>query len=888
MTRINIIIAVAVAALSISIWAFVNQPETEPPWPPIIQGFSFSPMRAHHDPLVNALPTVEELDEDLALLEGKTHAVRTYTVESTLAEVPALARKHGLNVALGGWVDGRLEKNAMEIERLIKVANKNRRNVVRIIVGNEALLRRDLPVDQLISYITQVRRKTGKPVSTAEPWHVWTKYPELAEEVDYLAVHMLPYWEGIHLDIAVDYVIDRVNDLKRLYPDKPIVIAEVGWPSNGRTRQSAVASDENEAIFLRRFLDRAEQEDYVYYVMEAFDQPWKRKTEGAVGAYWGVFDVDRNPKFPFSEPIVRIPEWHVLAAISVVIAVVTFGLLLIDARTLTHHGRSFLAVVAYTAATAVVWTVYDYAHQYLTVSAVIVGVLMLIGMIGVLLVLLVEAHEWAEALWVRERRRTFLPVPVDDAALPMVSVHVPAHDEPPDMLIETLDALAKLDYPNYEVIVIDNNTRDPAIWKPVEAHCQRLGRRFHFYHVDPLAGFKSGALNYALSRTAPEAEIIGVIDSDYIVDRRWLRDLAPQFLQPGIAVVQAPQDYRDSTENAFKSMCYAEYRGFFYIGMVTRNERNAIIQHGTMTMVRRNTLQEVGNWSEWCITEDAELGLKIFARGYEASYIPKSYGRGLMPDSFHAYKNQRFRWAYGAMQIMRHYSGQLFGGAPSRLSTGQRYHFLAGWLPWMADGVNLLFNLAALSWSLGMILFPLYVDPPLIIFSLLPLALFSFKVAKVIYLYRGARIVGTVRQTLAAALAGLALSHTIARAMWAGLVTRHKPFLRTPKMERSAALFKAIGAAREETLLALALWLAAGAIAYQSGSETLDVLFWVIVLLVQSIPYCAALLVSVVSAVPALPARLVCGRACEESLKSTVASHEAQSGQVAGPASKQH
>jgi exo-beta-1,3-glucanase (GH17 family)/cellulose synthase/poly-beta-1,6-N-acetylglucosamine synthase-like glycosyltransferase len=866
MTRINIIIAMAVAALTISIWAVVNQPETEPPWPAVIQGFAFSPMRADQDPMLKKLPSVEELDEDLALLKGTTHAVRTYTVEETLAEVPALARKHGLNVALGAWIDKGLNKNAREIQRLIEVANKNRRNVVRIIVGNEVLLRRDLPVDQVIEYIKEVRAKTGIPVSTAEPWHVWANYPELVKEVDYLAVHMLPYWEGIHIDQAVDYVIDRMNDLKRLYPGKPIVIAEVGWPSNGRTRKSAVASDQNEAVFLRRFLDRAEREGYVYYVMEAFDQPWKRKNEGAVGAYWGVFDVERQPKFPFSEPIVNIPDWHVLAGVSVVIALITFALLLIDARTLTHHGRSFLAVVAYTAATAAVWIVYDYANQYLTMSAVIVGILMLIGMIGVILVLLVEAHEWAEALWVKERRRSFTPVPVEDAGLPMVSVHVPCHNEPPEMLIETLDALARLDYPRYEVIVIDNNTKDPAIWEPVETHCRMLGERFRFYHVDPLAGFKSGALNYALARTAPEAEIIGVIDSDYIVEPDWLRGLAPQFLHPETAVVQAPQDYRDANENAFKAMCYAEYRGFFYIGMVTRNERNAIIQHGTMTMVRRTALQEVGNWSEWCITEDAELGLKIFAHGYEARYIPRSYGKGVMPDSFSAYKSQRFRWAYGAVQIMRNYAGELLGTASSRLTVGQRYHFLAGWLPWLADGVNLLFNLAALCWSIGMIAFPLYIDPPLIIFSALPLALFSFKIAKVVYLYRGVHVVGTARQTLAAALAGLALSHTIARAMWAGLVTRSKPFLRTPKMERSKALVKAIGAAREETLLTVALWLAAAAIIHESGSDTLDVLLWVIVLLVQSIPYVAALLVSVVSAFPGLPARLVCGDACEESL----------------------
>lgn len=873
MTRTNIIIAAAIAAITISLWAMINSPESEPAWPEVIQGFSFSPMQAHNDPLKQLLPTAQEIDSDLALLEGKTHAVRTYTVEGTLAEVPALARQHGINVALGAWIDERLEKNAVEIERLIEIADRNRRNVVRVVVGNEVVLRNDIPMTQLIEYIRHVRAEVGMPVSTAEPWHIWTKYPKLAAEVDYLAVHMLPYWEGIHIDIAVDYVVDRFNELKQLYPDKPILIAEVGWPSHGRTRQSAAASEANEAIFLRRFLKRAAEEDYVYYVMEAFDQPWKSQTEGAVGAYWGVFDVERQPKFEFSAPIVEIPEWRLLAVLSVIIAVITFALLLTDASKLTHHGRSFLAVVAYALATAMVWIIYDYLQQYLSVSAIIVGILMLIGMIGVIIVVLVEAHEWAEALWVRERRRPLVPVELADEDLPMVSIHVPAYNEPPEMMIGTLNALARLDYPRFEVIVIDNNTRDPDVWKPVEAHCRALGERFRFYHVDPLSGFKSGALNYALARTAAEAVVIGVIDSDYVVEPNWLRELAPQFQHPQTAIVQAPQDYHDAYANAFKAMCYAEYRGFFYIGMVTRNERNAIIQHGTMTLVRRTALEEVGGWSEWCITEDAELGLQIFRLGHEAVYIPKSYGRGVMPDSFSGYRDQRFRWAYGAVQIMRHHAAELAGLARTRLTPGQRYHFVAGWLPWIADGVNLLFNMAALVWSLGMVAAPLVVDPPLIIFSVLPLALFSFKVSKVIYLYRGARIVGTARQTLAAAIAGLALSHTIARAMWQGLVTRDKPFLRTPKMEQATALRRALASAREEILLMIALWSAAAAVAFQNGADTLDLLLWIIVLLVQSVPYSAALLVAVLSAFPRLRAGLVAGRPEKQDLDGAARLH---------------
>jgi cellulose synthase/poly-beta-1,6-N-acetylglucosamine synthase-like glycosyltransferase len=499
-----------------------------------------------------------------------------------------------------------------------------------------------------------------------------------------------------------------------------------------------------------------------------------------------------------------------------------------------------------------VWIIYDYTHQYLTFTSVAVGILLILGMVGVIVVLLAEAHEWAEALWTQQHRRPFKPIAVSDAALPMVSVHVPAYNEPAAMMIETLDALAQLDYPRYEVIVIDNNTRDPAVWQPVRDHCAKLGARFRFFHEDPLPGFKSGALNFALRHTDPGAEIVAVIDSDYLVHPHWLRDLAPQFTQQNIAIVQAPQDYRDAHENAFKAMCYAEYRGFFYIGMITRNERNAIIQHGTMTMVRKSALQHVDGWAEWCITEDAELGLRIFEQGLEASYIAKSYGRGLMPDTFTDFKKQRFRWAFGAVQIMRHHAGTLLRGK-GNLTTGQRYHFLAGWLPWVADSVNLLFNFAAVFWSLAMILAPKYVDPPLLIFSILPLALFVFKVGKLVYLYR-TRVKANTIQTIAAALAGLGLTHTIGKAIMTGFFVRSKPFFRTPKQAHKHALLKALNESREEALLFFALCLAAFAIINTFGTETLDLLMWSIMLLLQSVPYAAAVIVSITSAVPDLPA----------------------------------
>jgi exo-beta-1,3-glucanase (GH17 family)/cellulose synthase/poly-beta-1,6-N-acetylglucosamine synthase-like glycosyltransferase len=852
MHKSSFIIAIAITAFTIMAWALYNSPETEPAWPERIQGFAFSPFQNQQGPIWNKHPSVEEIESDLALLSGKTHAVRTYTVEKTLGEIPRLAKKYGINVALGAWVDSNDEKTRAEILNMLNITVGSR-NVVRLIVGNEVLLREDIPVKKLIAYLDMARAQTDLPVSTAEPPYIWKTYPELVDHVDYIALHLLPYWEGVAIEDSVDFVVNNVNEIKQLYPGKPIIIGEVGWPSNGRTIKAAVASEANEAVFLRRFLDRAAKEKYTYYLMEAFDQPWKRETEGAVGAYWGVYDVKRRPKFQFTEPIIKIPDWPILAGISVVIALITFALLLIDSKRLGARGRGFLALITYAAATAAVWIIYDYTHQYLTFTNVVVGILLMIGMIGVIVVLLAEAHEWAEALWTKEHRRLFKPIEANDEALPMVSIHVPAYNEPPDMLIETLNALAQLDYPHFEVIVVDNNTKDPQVWQPVSRHCGKLGERFRFFHQDPLDGFKAGALNFALQHTDPATEIVAVIDSDYRVDSRWLRDLAPQFTQEKVAIVQAPQDYRDARENAFKAMCYAEYRGFFYIGMITRNERNAIIQHGTMTMVRKSVLEDINGWAEWCITEDAELGLRIFEHGLEAGYISKSYGRGLMPDTFIDFKKQRFRWAFGAVQIMRHHARALFGRDKSKLTAGQRYHFIAGWLPWVADGVNLLFNIGALCWSLAMLAAPNRIDPPLLVFSILPLTLFVFKIGKLVYLYHS-RVEANTVQTIAAALAGLALTHTIGKAMLTGFVVRSKPFFRTPKRSHKHAFLKALNAAREETLLGFALCLASFLIIQTFGTETLDLLMWSIMLLLQAVPYAASLIVSVISALPNLPA----------------------------------
>ncbi|AYG43815.1 glycosyltransferase [Pseudomonas sp. Leaf58] len=844
---LNLVVVLAIAALFTGFWALINRPVSAPAWPEQISGFSYSPFRLGESPQKGQYPTDDEMRQDLEQLSKLTDSVRIYTVEGTQADIPRLAEEFGLRVTLGIWISPDLERNEREIATAIQLANTSR-SVVRVVVGNEALFREEVTPENLIKYLDRVRAAVKVPVTTSEQWHIWKENPELAKHVDLIAAHILPYWEFVPMKDSVEFVLDRARELKHQFPRKPLLLSEVGWPSNGRMRGGADATQADQAIYLRTLVNTLNRRGYNYFVIEAYDQPWKASDEGSVGAYWGVYNAERQQKFNFDGPVVAIPQWRALAVASVVLAMIALMVLFIDGSALRQRGRTFLTFITFLCGSVLVWIAYDYSQQYSTWFSLTVGVLLALGALGVFIVLLTEAHELAEAVWIHKRRREFLPVQADSAYRPKVSVHVPCYNEPPEMVKQTLDALATLDYPDYEVLVIDNNTKDPAVWEPLKAHCEKLGERFKFFHVAPLAGFKGGALNYLLPHTAKDAEVIAVIDSDYCVDRNWLKHMVPHFADPKIAVVQSPQDYRDQHESAFKKLCYSEYKGFFHIGMVTRNDRDAIIQHGTMTMTRRSVLEELG-WAEWCICEDAELGLRVFEKGLSAAYAHNSYGKGLMPDTFIDFKKQRFRWAYGAIQIIKHHASALLRGKGSELTRGQRYHFLAGWLPWIADGMNIFFTVGALLWSAAMIIVPHRVDPPLMIFAIPPLALFFFKVGKIIFLYR--RAVGVnLKDAFAAALAGLALSHTIAKAVLYGFFTSSMPFFRTPKNADSHGLLVAIAEAREELFIMLLLWGAALGIFLVQGLPSSDMRFWVAMLLVQSLPYLAALVMALLSSLP--------------------------------------
>ncbi len=389
--------------------------------------------------------------------------------------------------------------------------------------------------------------------------------------------------------------------------------------------------------------------------------------------------------------------------------------------------------------------------------------------------------------------------------LPFVSLHVPAYNEPPDMVIETLKSLIALDYPHYEIIALDDNTTDESLWRPVESWCREHGVKF--VHLDDWPGYKSGALNYALRHMIdPRAELVGVIDADYQLDPEFLRRCAPLFADQQVGFIQAPQDYRDWEQAPFYRRLYHSYRYFFAVSQPSRNERDGAIFAGTMGLIRRKALEQVGGWDEWCITEDAELSLRLLQNGWSGVHVDRSFGVGVMPLTFEALKGQRFRWCFGGIQILRrHWRLMLPGGRhrDNQMSIGQRWAYLSGALQWYGDLLALLFFVflivgAANVGGGGGLLFRKLTG---FLVAAIPMLFLLGLVRAVALLRRGTG--ADWRDALGAFMIWQSTGLVVARASVQALFAKEAEFLRTPKTAEDAHWTDAIRGNLGETALAL-------------------------------------------------------------------------------------
>jgi exo-beta-1,3-glucanase (GH17 family) len=841
-----------VACLHAAVWALVERQATAPAFDQFLASVSYAPFKdiSHPDDPV----TADTIRADLKALAPYTRSVRTYSSINGRELIPEIANEFGLKVTLGIYFEPvnagdskeeRAQKEARrdrEIRSAVEIARRHS-NVVAIVVGNETMVRAKDPkatLPELISTIQRVKRQSSVPVTTGETWDVWIDYPQLASAVDFIAAHILPYWDRTPYQRAVDHTLTIFDKLRRVHEGKRIVIAEFGWPSGGYNRSEAEPGRLEQATVLRDFVSRADALGIEYNLIEAYDQPWK-SFEGSVGQYWGIFDTNRQAKFAWTGLLADQNHWK-LAAIAVAIGfLISLPILAIAGPTMAQGALLAAAAHAVGAWSATVFAYWN-GHYFVPGAAIALfaGMILLVPLV---LIALARIDEIAAIVFGHGPRRLLLPAGRLDGHAPKVSIHIPAYMEPPEMLKATLDSVAALDYPNFECVVVINNTPDAAYWRPIEEHCRELGARFKFINAQKLEGFKAGALRLALSRTAEDAEIIGVIDADYVVHPDWLKDVVPAFVDPKVGLVQAPQDHRDHGRSPLHSAMNGEYAGFFDIGMVQRNENNAIIVHGTMCLVRRAALEAAGGWSSDTICEDTDLGLTILEHGWTAHYTNRRYGHGLLPDTFEAYKKQRHRWAYGGLQIVKKHWRRFLPGA-SRLTPEQKREFAIGWLNWLgAESVGVVVAFMNLIW-VPVVAFAGIAIPDKVL-TLPIIAAFAVSLAHFFTLYRQ-RVNLPTMDTTVGMFAAMSLQWTVARAVGFGLIKDHLPFVRTAKggAGHKGLTFPAFN----EAVIGGLLVLGAVIVIATNHESVREVNLFACVLVVQSLPFLSAAILALFEA----------------------------------------
>jgi exo-beta-1,3-glucanase (GH17 family) len=321
------------AAAIVLAWWWLGAPVRLAPSPLASGGklycLSYAPFRDGQDPLVEtAYVDAPQIDEDLAILSRYTDCIRTYSIENGLDQIPAIAQRHGMKVLLGLWLSNKPERNRHQVETAIQLAKTFPYTIRAVIVGNEVLLRGELSVDDLTSFIREVKSQVSMPVTYADVWEYWLRYSDLQNAVDFVTIHILPYWENFPLPASVaaahvDAIRKRVS---AAIPNKEIFIGEVGWPSAGRMREGALPSLSNQGRVIGETLTLAERENFRVNVIEAFNQPWKRWLEGATGGFWGIFDrANGEPKFSFSGNVSNHPRWLEQALAGILLAGMIFA-----------------------------------------------------------------------------------------------------------------------------------------------------------------------------------------------------------------------------------------------------------------------------------------------------------------------------------------------------------------------------------------------------------------------------------------------------------------------------------------------------------------------------------------------------------------------------------
>ena len=294
-----------------------------------LQCVSYAPFRSRQTQLSPATRvSQEQIAEDLAQLAQISECIRTYEVDQGLDQIPELAAKVGLKVIQGIALDKNRQRNLTQISTAIRLTKEYPQTITALAVGSEVLLRADMTATDLAATIRAIKAKVAVPVTYADSWDLWLRNRELGDAVDFVTIHILPYWDDF--PVGADFAAAHVDAIRRrvavAFPGKEILIGETGWPSEGRMREAALPSRTNQARVVSEILDLARREHFSVNMFEAYDERWKQQIEGTVGGYWGLFgSLHRALKYPSGLPISNFPLWKLQMSCGMALAILVFG-----------------------------------------------------------------------------------------------------------------------------------------------------------------------------------------------------------------------------------------------------------------------------------------------------------------------------------------------------------------------------------------------------------------------------------------------------------------------------------------------------------------------------------------------------------------------------------
>ncbi len=718
--------------IGIAIFVFIEKNYGPDPFAKKVPCISYSPAEFGK----NITTSEEEIYKALVKIKRISNCVRIYSVTRGLEKVPRIAEGLEMEVIAGAWLS-KIKKqtdellNDEEIFNLIKIA-KTQKNIKYIVVGNETLYFKTLNQRQIREYIGRVREgiygttivpnmddweDNYVPITTSEPQSIWGDNPGLIEAVDILGLHSLPYWQKQPLEAAIPYILGDIYVVDEL-TEKPIILLETGWPTNGPRYGKAVSGLINQ----RKFFDKTEEvfnEKGIFYnISDAFDVPAKiASSEGLVGPHWGVFDAKGNQKKIFSLKdictgfgtyifLMIIIFWYILGFFRYPFfkndplyrRIKDISL----EKTLTFSFASIIILASLFSYVVIIFTRLVGGNlMYLQILCGIVSLYVFFELSQKIMHYFISesASKYLTSEYPRLSASERL---LKNTAL--VSIHIAAKDEEPSQVIRTITSALMQSHKHIEVIYIDNNSKDDSSFQEVKryfdkdnfspAHTAQIfdeGRTLKLFYEKNIEGFKGGALNYALSKTSPDAKYIAVLDSDYEVLPNWI-ETGLDYAKENVGFIQFPQAYKEEVlENGIARGARLEQDYVFKVVYPMRSLLGNIVMNGTMVIIDRKAMPQEG-WPIWSICEDGALGASISSRGYSSAYVPITAGFGKSPDSFKALRKQRNRWVFGSMQVVKKWAFDRKFKWNNTLAL-----YIADWIGWIMHGlypVILLFTIS--------------------------------------------------------------------------------------------------------------------------------------------------------------------------------------------------